>query len=690
MLRPEDRAAIAGQDAELPEMRRRARVFGILVVLGFLGLATRLFYLQVLQGDAFYRLTSESIVRTVPRPAIRGEIRDRRGKILARMRPSYDLVATPKELSPGALAAIRLSAGLSPEQAALASERIEGERKRDKAHTIVIAEDVSRDSVVEIETSLENAGVKIVAAQRRHYPFGSLAGHVLGFMNEVSADELHAKREDGYGPGDLIGRTGIERQWEAYLRGRDGFDRVVVDRSGVKKTGVSLADLVDGAPNRAPVPGNNVILTLDIELQRLAERALRGHPAGAAVVLEVDTGRILAMVSKPELDSNKMSGHLSAEEQAKILADRYHPLRDKVVGETYFPGSTFKVVTALAALDSQVVTPTEKVICRGFVERGGRRFRDHKLHGSVDLKDAIVQSCNVYFYELGVRPGMLDRMATVAMDLGLGAPTGLGLNGDAGGFIPTEGWYRARKGRDPKSEGSGVGEALNTAIGQGSLRVSVLQMALLYAAIGNGGKLWLPQLVERIESPTGQVFEDLAPRMRREVSASTESLALVREALAGVVNDFKGTAYRARIGDVVVAGKTGTAQVTKLRRRGAAQSAGGEENDHAWFAGYAPADRPRIAFAVLVEHGGFGGEVAAPIATEIMRGYFNEIEPSFRDGSPLGLPRSPKAPVSAPGKTHPTRREKTDRKASLSGDGGGVATRHHMLTNAPLTILRSP
>jgi penicillin-binding protein 2 len=665
MFRAEDRPAIAGQDAELPEIRRRTGLLAIVVTLGFLGLASRLFYLQVLQGDAFYKVTSDSVVRTVTIPAVRGEIRDRRGRVLARMRPSFDIVAAPKEISADAFTATRLAGGLSPEQVEQGWERIEQEKKRDNPRTIVVAEDVSREAAAELETSLETPGVKVVATQRRHYPYGALAGHVLGFMNELSADEL--RTNPGYGPADLVGRAGLERQWEAYLRGRDGFDKTIADRSGLKRTSIALADVVEGAASRAPLPGNNVILTLDIDLQRLTERALRAHPAGAAVVIDVETGRILAMVSKPELNPNTMSGHLSAEEDSRILEDRYHPLRDKVLGETYFPGSTFKVVTALAALESEVVTPEEKITCRGFVERGGRRFRDHKPHGPVRLQDAIIQSCNVYFYELGARPGMLDRMAKVAVDLGLGAPTGLGLNGDAAGFMPTEQWYRDR---NPKSEGPVIGQALNAAIGQGSTRVSVMQMALLYAAIANGGRLWLPQIVERIESPSGQVLEEFPPQVRREISPSPQNLAIVREALVGVVNDVKGTAFKARLSDVEVAGKTGTAQVTKLRRRGDAQSASLDENDHAWFAGFAPAGQPRIAFAVLVEHGGFGGEVAAPVATEIVRGYFNEIAPSGREAIRSGAQPKPKGRVTGPGGIRPARPEAPDRKlAHPTGDG---------------------
>jgi penicillin-binding protein 2 len=343
------------------------------------------------------------------------------------------------------------------------------------------------------------------------------------------------------------------------------------------------------------------------------------------VVLEVETGRILAMASRPTFDPNVMSGKLSHDVEARILSDRLHPFRDKALSEVYNPGSTFKAVSTLAGLDEKVITPDDRVRCGGYIELGKRRFRCTHVHGMVNLRSAVVQSCNVYFYELGAHPGMLNRLARFATELGLGAPAGLGLNGEQPGFVPTEEWHRAQAAKDP-TQGSVIGHALNTAIGEGATRVTVLQMALLYAAVANGGRLWLPQVVERIESPGGQVMEEFPPRVRRDVAVSAESLTFLRKALVGVVNESNGTAYRARSSKVEIAGKTGTAQAGGgARRHGEDPPLPYERVDHAWFAGFAPASNPRIAFAVLVEHGGFGGEAAAPIAAEIVDGYFDNI-----------------------------------------------------------------
>jgi penicillin-binding protein 2 len=704
---------IAGADAELPEIRRRARIFALIAMLVFAIIGARLFYLQVIEGDAFYRLTSDSIIRTTALPAVRGEIRDRKNRVLARMRPSANVSLLPRETTPESFERLRSVLALAPDEAAELWDRVQNDRAdpardqvRDRDRQIPVREDISRNAQAVLEeTATDLPGVRLDHAIRRDYPFGPVAPHVLGYMNEISGEELRTKKQDGYRAGDLIGRIGIERQLEGYLRGRAGFDKQVVDRRGIPKG--NIHELVEGAVRQDPIPGNNVFLTLDVDLQKIAERAFRNVNAGGAAVLDVSTGRILAMVSKPGFDPNEMSGHLSPEAQARIVADRFHPLRDKVLTETYFPGSTFKVVSALAALEDKLVTPDERVKCHGSFEIGRRRFKCTKTHGVVGLYEAIVQSCNVYFYDLGARPGMLDRLNRFATDMGLGAPSGLGLNGEESGFMPNEEWYREQKRQDPKAEGFQVGHALNAAIGQGSTRVTLMQMVTMYAAIANGGKLWLPQIVERIESPSGQVIEEFAPRVRRELAISPENLTTVRQALVGVVNESKGTAYKARIDDdVEIAGKTGTAQVRRFTRRGE-PVASYEQNDHAWFVGFAPAGNPRIAFAVLVEHGGHGGEIAAPIAMEISHGYFESVAPGDRVAPRVGLQRHKysaglaartpgtelggPAPIRTSGTTHAAEAagETQSQGAAPEGGGGAGPPEAHPPSERPATPPRT-
>ena len=632
---------IAGQDAELPEIRRRSRTFALVVLVAFLVITGRLFYLQVIEGDTFFRVTSDSIIRTETLPAVRGQIRDRNGKVMATVRPSYNVYGTPGAVKPDVFARLRALLGMNGDQAMDVWERLATAPPNVRAPApTLIAEDISREAMAAIETGVDLPGIKVVSAGRRSYPLGTMAAHVLGFMNEISAEELRSKKDEGFRAGDLIGRTGIERQWDGYLRGHPGFHKVVVDRRGLPKT--DIRDVIEGPDTKAAVPGNNVVLTVDVEVQKIAERALRPAAAAGAVVMDVGTGRVLAMVSKPAFDPNEMSGHLTPDAEQRLLSDRYKPLHDKTVGETYYPGSTFKAVSAIAALEDRLVTPEEKARCHGSFELARHVFKCTKTHGVVNLYDAVVQSCNVYFYELGARPGMMDRLAKFGADMGLGAPSGLGLNSEEGGFLPTEEWYRDQKRKDPKAEGFQIGQSVNAVIGQGSTRVTLLQMATMYAAIANGGKLWLPQIVERVESPEGKTLEEFGPRVRRELAVSPETLAIVRQALVGVVNEAKGTAYRARLKDIEVAGKTGTAQVMSGRAEG-----GYEANTHAWFVGFAPAGRPKIAIAVLVEHGGHGGDVAAPLAMEIVDKYFETVAPADRDAPRMGLLRR-RAPAPRP------------------------------------------
>jgi penicillin-binding protein 2 len=407
-------------------MRRRARFFGVFVMLAFLAIAGRLFYLQVVEGDTFYRLTSDNIIRTDPLPAVRGQIRDRKNRVLATIRPSYNLYVSPRQLTSDGFAKLRGVLGLGAEQAVEVWERLRGERAAEggagsaapagKERPVLLAEDISREAMAAIETGLDVPGVRIVAVPRREYPYGGLASHLLGYMNEISAEELRGKKDEGYHAGELVGRTGVERQWEGYLRGRDGFDKIVVDRRGMPRP--KIRDLIEGPVKLPAVAGNNVFLTIDADVQRMAERSLRAYHAAAAVVMDVETGRLLALVSKPGFDPNEMSGHLSPDAQQRLTADRYHPLRDKTLNETYFPGSTFKAVSALAALEDRLITPEDRTKCRGSYEFGRRRFKCTKTHLTVSLYEAIVQSCNVYFYELGARPGMMDRLANSARTWG--------------------------------------------------------------------------------------------------------------------------------------------------------------------------------------------------------------------------------------------------------------------------------
>ncbi len=613
------------------------------VIVGcvFVALVGRLWHLQVMSGDHYFRRSNDNFVKEIELPSSRGIVLDRKRRVLAENRPAYDLYVTPRFATDEGLN--RLGRFLHLDEAALTAVRAHIAQKKgaERYRQILFVRDITRDELALVESELGDLpGVQVQAQTERTYPQGTVGAHTLGYLNEVTADELAQRRQDGYRAGDLVGRAGLERQWESFLRGKDGRERVIVDARGRKKTAEEVPDLaalLGDDPRVEPQPGLNLVSTLDLDLMKVVERALRRHRAAAAVVVDVETGYLLALGSQPTLDPNRLTHGLSRDEIDRLIGDVYRPLIDKTVRENYYPGSTFKIVPMLAALGAGQ-DPYERVTCHGGLNYGRRLFHCVETHGSLNLPQALAQSCNVYFYVLGDRIG-IDRMADVAGQLGFGVGTGLGLNGEVTGLIPTVEEYK-KQGAFQK------GMTLTTAIGQGSVKLTVLQVAMAYAAIANGGKLFVPQLVERVETQGGKVVQAFPPRLRRQLPFPAEHLAMIRRALYDAVYDPKGTSFAARVPGFEVAGKTGTAQVKNTRRQA---REGDDEADHAWFASFAPFDHPKIAVVVLVEHGGFGAKAATPTAMEIYRGWYEKVSPENRPSSyradAVAPPRSRPRPV---------------------------------------------
>ena len=607
---------------DVAEFRRRPRWLALATVLGFLIITVRLFVLQIVDADKYKALARENIIRKTTLATTRGVIRDRFGRVLAASRPSYNIYCVPSRLDMDEVWPRLVSYMNLPAQEREALEkRLKTLRAGPrKDWQILVKEDISRDLVAILETHTgELRGIEVVPYPVRYYPFDELGAQVLGFMSEVDPDSLMRLRSIGYMEGDKRGAAGVERGWESYLRGRRGWEKVVVDARGRRHTTPESKQLVDEPKRRDPVPGRDLRLTIDLDIQQAISKAMRGHLAGAAVVVEVRTGRILGMVSKPSYDSNDLSGgngkNALRTAYRRYLQDPLRPMLDKTMSGAYPPGSTFKPFSALSALNERLVDVRKRVQCRGFYQFGNRIFKCTHVHGSMDLHSALVESCNVYFYQLGELVGM-DRIAKVGLDFGFGQKTGLGTNPEAAGRMPTKAWYSQHYRRFQQ------GFTLNAAIGQGATTVNPLQLALAYAAIANGGTLYEPQLVRAVETADGMVVQDFSPRVRRRVSARPEDLAFVRRALWGVVNDDKGTAYKERISGIDVAGKTGTAQVSHKGVRGQDDTRVWFFNrDHAWFAAYAPASAPEIAIVVLIEHGGAGGTHAAPVVFQTVQAF---------------------------------------------------------------------
>ena len=610
------------QRREVGEFRKRYRWMALFVVLVFGVIIVRVAQVQLFQSDRWSGIAQQNITKTLELPATRGIIRDVAGRVVASNRPSYDVFATPRLLQPDDLERIASLMGLSESERAALEKRIEDLPAARRTHQIQLYRDIDREQLAAVETHLaELPALDIVTVPLREYPYSTLGAHLVGYLNEVNEGDLRSADDPrAYRPGDRIGRSGLEKRYESLLRGSRGFRRVVVDARGRALEGAE-PDSLDVEMLRKPVPGHDVQLTLDMELMEALDRAFRPHPSGAAVVVDIHPGAGRALYSKPVYDPNEMSSGLSTRRYAELTSDPFRPLIDKTIYETYFPGSTFKVITAIAALEDQVVDPMQRVECTGFLKIGRQRFRCNKRHEWVDLYDAIVQSCNVYFWELAEEVG-IERINRYAEAFGFAERTGIGVNSEAEGFLATREWYEQHYGAFR------IGYTLNTAIGQGNTRVTVLQLAMAYATIANGGTLYVPQVVQNIRAPDGSLSDTFQPRVKRKVAVEARHLDLIRRALVDVVEDEDGTAYRSRNKEgVQVAGKTGTAQVVSRRGRSEeSSSAWYLDRSHGWFAGFAPASDPQVAFAILVEHGGSGGASAAPIATSVMQRYLGAPE----------------------------------------------------------------
>jgi penicillin-binding protein 2 len=609
----------------LPELHKRLRWVALAGIAAFALLVGRLWQLQVMRGESYFERTVSNVVKERYLPSVRGQILDRNGVPLAANRPAFDIYATPKQMTPELHAELARMLGLDDDELQKLDERLAIGAKHDPKSPVMILEDQGRDRAALVELARARLpGVEVRHEPYRYYPQGELAASLIGYMTQMTADESDKLLQEGYDPSELVGRYGLEAAWENYLRGKKGVEHFAVDARGQRLDDQTASSLITGERVIDAVPGANLVLTLDAELQKLAEKAVAHQSAAAVVVVEVKTGKIRAIVSKPSFDPNVMTGHLTKAEYTMLMSDPRKPFVDKALKATYPPGSIFKFATAFAALEDGQAAEDEPIVCTGEYDLSGTHFRCHGTHGRINLLQAIQHSCDFYFWKLAERVG-IDRIADVARDYGLGAPTNLGLNGDSAGRIPTKSWYEQESGHYKP------GYAINAGIGQGDVEVTVLQMAMAYAAIANNGTLYVPQIVERVESNDGHLIASYDPKVEHTVKTPADAVETWKKGMYKVTNELGGTAYlHGHIEGLTVLGKTGTAEVKKHHRAD-------DEKDrdrwnpnaaHAWFAGFAPADDPEIAIVVMIEHGGEGGDVAWPIAKQILEGYFTKIHPN--------------------------------------------------------------
>jgi len=591
-----------------PGLRRRfiilsaiaAGVFGILLL--------RLWHLQIVNEEQYRALSERNRTRFIHIDAPRGTMYDRNGVMLVDSRPAFTVSVLRQEVADRKQLFNKLGQllHLDPKQF---EARWRARQSVPDYQPLPLLEDIDRATMEIVqEHGLDLPGIIVEGKPLRAYPHGQLAAHLLGYLGEITEEDLKRPESSGYRAGGLIGKTGLERLFEEKLRGEDGYRLIEVNVRGRELRQMTT---------QKPVPGQRLILTLDSKVQAAGETAF-GDQAGAAVALDVRNGEVLALVNRPAFDPAQFARGINAAEWKALTEDSRHPLTNKVLRGQYPPGSTFKIAVALAALEAGAINPDTTFGCSGGISLGSHEFRcwNKGGHGAVSLHRALKESCDVYFYRVGMLIGF-DRIAAMCHRLGLGQPVGFPTGGERPGLIPDRDWKKKRFGTAWYE-----GETVICSIGQGYVLATPLQLATMAATVANGGTVWKPQVVKRIESLLGDLLWTPTPEKLIESQWSAANLRALRNALEAVVNEPGGTAYRSRLPEVRFAGKTGTAQVIGRKGDKMVNSSVYEFKDHALFVAYAPAVAPEIAVAVVVEHGGHGGSAAAPVAKAMFEAYF--------------------------------------------------------------------
>jgi penicillin-binding protein 2 len=597
-----------------PQERRILLVAAVVVALALGMLLSRLWYIQILQGPNFRELSENNRIRLTDLPPARGLIFDSEGRLLADNRPAFTLTIVPEDVSDWDLLTRRLNnlVGITADEIKKAKQAASGLAA---FKPIRIRSNLDRQELALLETfRYELPGVKVLVEYRRAYLAARETAHIIGYLGEINKKELAEAPSSLYRLGDFVGRYGIEASRERVLHGRRGARQVEVDAMGRELAVLNEAE---------PLPGHNLILTIDLDMQKAISRAL-SEKVGAIVAMNPKNGQVYGLYSAPSFDQNSFITGMTNEQWKELRTNPLHPLEDRAVTGVYPPGSTYKVVTAAAGLAEKVVTPETSFFCGGQMRFGRRYYRcwAHKYggHGHTNLHKAIRESCDVYFYKVGLKLGV-DRLAKYARAFGLGSRSGIPLPHEAAGLIPTAKWKRRRFG-----EAWQPGENLSISIGQGFNLTTPLQLARMVSVVANGGYLVTPTLVKAVV-PSGSSRQVPEPEgIVTKVPVSPVHIKLIKDGMYGVVHERKGTARLAKVEGIKVAGKTGTSQVVNLKFE---KSFGKKENvpwkyrSHALFVAFAPLENPEIAVAVVIEHGGSGGKDAAPVAQQVLQAYFD-------------------------------------------------------------------
>ncbi|UCH83971.1 MAG: penicillin-binding protein 2 [Candidatus Latescibacterota bacterium] len=580
--------------------KNRVQKLVVLTVLLIFVLVGRLFYLQHIKYDYYSQYAQENQLQRERIIAPRGLIRDRHGTPLVDNVPSFDIML-PWRHRNAIRDLVQDLCAYMPLDSARVFERFEAWSRRNAGAPFPLIPAANKFVISFVRENVDLfPQLRVETRATRRYRNGVYAAHLLGYVGEVSDQFLFENQNKGYHPGDLVGRTGIENVCEEFLKGSDGQRVVAVNASGTVLGELPLLSI-------PPQPGKEVTLTIDAKAQGVLEELIDPWGAGAAVVMDVNDGAIIAAVSLPQFDPNSFAKGIPQAEWDRLYKAPEKPLFNRFLRATYPPGSTFKVISTFAALHNRLVNPREAIVyCIAAHRFGNRIFKCWKAggHGYMNLHNGFVQSCDSYYYEVA-QVMNVDDLADAAREFGLGEKTGVDLQNEAKGLVPDRKYYNKRFGRNKWTQGL----VLNNIIGQGEVLATVLQMCRVAAVVANGGYLVQPHVIMAVEG------EDARVVARKKVrSLSQSAVDNLRRVMKGVVHDQDGTARSSRIAGLAAAGKTGTAQ-----------NPHGE--DHSWFIGYAPADDPEIAIALVVENAGHGGAVAAPITKQFYLNYFGLLPP---------------------------------------------------------------
>ncbi|VAX18421.1 Peptidoglycan D,D-transpeptidase MrdA [hydrothermal vent metagenome] len=589
----------------LEHRKSKSAIFALLVILGFTVIVIRLWHLQIIQHSALSDRAENNRIRQVTLDGRRGKILDRNGDALVDSRPSFQLSVIPEDLENPKKTLELLNKRVEFDM----DEKLKEIKKARSFESVVIKRDITREQVAFAEERrLDLPGVHLEIKAIRNYIHNDIASHLLGYLSIITPKQLAKDTESVYSRNDFVGQYGIEKKYEKELRGRKGLKRIEVDATGRQ------LKLLGQEPSKS---GEDLRITIDFKTQAAAEKAFEGK-MGAAMAIDPDTGEILAYVSKPSFDPNTFALGITSKDWKSLIKDKFHPLQNRLSQGQYPPGSTFKIVVAAAALEEGIINESSTFYCPGHFRLGRRTYRCWKRggHGSMTVRDALIQSCDVFFYNAGLKLG-INKIARYANIFGLGRYPKINLGPEKKGLIPTTQWKKKYR-KEPWIKG----ETVSCSIGQGFVLTTPAQQARMIAAVANGGTLAplriIPGRKNKNESDSG----------REPMNISPDTIRIIREALRGVVAAPHGTAWRLRNGSYSYAGKTGTSQVIQMKKDNPVENKDMELRfrDHAWFVSFAPYDAPKIAVAVIVEHGGHGGEAAAPIAQRIMDAYLDGIE----------------------------------------------------------------